>query len=78
MTPLIENFEEKRYQLARATPRQALAFRKEQHGVKQKDLVEIFGMRSVVSEAMSPKREPTKGTNQTPSRHFNVSPELFF
>lgn len=52
LTLLIEDFEAKRYQLPRATPRQALLFLMEQHALKQRDLVDIFGTRSVVSEVI--------------------------
>ena len=78
LTLLIEDFEEKRYQLPRATPLQALSFLMEQHGLKQKDVVDIFGTRSVVSEVMSGKRELTKEQIRRLSQRFHVSPEVFF
>ncbi len=78
LTLLIEDFEERRYALPRATPREALAFLMEQHGLKQKDLVSIFGSRSVVSEVMSGKRELTKEQIRRLSERFRVSPEVFF
>jgi HTH-type transcriptional regulator/antitoxin HigA len=78
LTLLIEDFEAKRYQLPRATPRQALSFLMEEHGLKQKDLTEIFGSRSTVSEVVSGKRELTKDQIRRLSQRFNVSPELFF
>jgi HTH-type transcriptional regulator / antitoxin HigA len=78
LTLLIENFEEKRYQLPRATPRQALSFLMEQHALKQKDLVDIFGARSIVSEVLNGKRELTKEQIRRLSQRFHVSPELFF
>jgi HTH-type transcriptional regulator/antitoxin HigA len=78
LTLLIENFEERRYQLPRATPLQALTFLMEQQGLKQKDLTDIFGTRSVVSEVMSGKRELTKEQIRRLSQRFHVSPEIFF
>ena len=78
LTLLIEDFEERRYQLPRATPLQALAFLMEQRGLKQKDLVDIFGTRSVVSEVMSGKREFTKEQIRRLGQRFHVSPEVFF
>jgi HTH-type transcriptional regulator/antitoxin HigA len=77
LTLLIEDFEERRYQLLRATPLQALSFLVEQHGLKQKDLTDIFGARSVVSEVMSGKRELTKEQIRRLSQRFHVSPEIF-
>ena len=78
LTLLIEDFEEKRYQLPRATPRQALRFLMEQHALKQKDLLDIFGARSIVSEVINGKRELTKEQIRRLSLRFHVSPELFF
>jgi HTH-type transcriptional regulator / antitoxin HigA len=78
LTLLIENFEEKRYQLPRVTPRQALSFLMEQHALKQKDLLDIFGTRSVVAEVVNGKRELTKEQIRRLSQRFQVSPELFF
>ena len=78
LTLLIEDFEEKRYQLPCATPRQALSFLMDEHGLKQKDLVDIFGTRSTVSEVINGKREVTKEQIRRLSQRFHVSPELFF
>ena len=78
LTLLIESFEEKRYQLPRTTPLEALSFLMEQHALKQRDLVDVFGTRSVVSEVLSGKRELTKEQIRRLSQRFRVSPELFF
>jgi len=43
LTVLIENFEEERYSLRKATPIESLTELMEAHGLKQKDLVDIFG-----------------------------------
>ncbi len=78
LTLLVEDFEHRRYGLPRATPAQTLAFLMEQRGLKQKDLVDIIGARSTVSEVMSGKRELTKQQIRRLSEHFHVSPEIFF
>ena len=78
LTLLIEDFEERRYQLPRATPLQALSFLMEQHGLKQKDLWDVFGTRSVVSEVMGGKRKLTLEQVRRLSQRFHVSPEIFF
>ena len=75
---LVEDFEEKRYAMPRATPLQALTFLMEQHGLKQKDLLDVFGTRSVVSEVVHGKRDLTKEQIRRLSERFHVSPELFF
>jgi HTH-type transcriptional regulator/antitoxin HigA len=78
LTLLIENFEETRYRLPRAKPLEALRFLMEQHELKQKDLVKVFGTASIVSEVLSGKRELNKEHIKRLSRRFHVSPELFF
>ena len=60
LTLLIEDFEEKRYQLPRTEPLDVLRFLMDQHGLKQKDLVDVFGTRSIVSEVLGGKRELNK------------------
>lgn len=78
LTLLIRDFEEKRYQLPRAKPLDALRFLIEQHGLKQKDLVDVFGTPSIVSEVLNGKRELNKDHIKRLSMRFHVSPELFF
>ncbi|MGH9730063.1 MAG: helix-turn-helix domain-containing protein [Candidatus Acidiferrales bacterium] len=78
LTLLIKDFEENRYRLPRAQPLDALRFLIEQHGLKQKDLVDVFGAPSIVSEVLSGKRELNKDHIRRLSARFHVSPELFF
>jgi HTH-type transcriptional regulator/antitoxin HigA len=78
LTLLIEDFEEKHYRLPKATPVEILQFLMEQYGLKQKDLVEVFGARSIVSEVLSGKREMNKEHIRRLSVRFHVSPEVFF
>ena len=78
LTLLIEDFESKRYELPRAKPLEVLRFLMEQHELKQKDLVGVFGTRSIVSEVLSGKRELNKGYIERLSRRFHVSPDVFF
>jgi len=78
LTLLIKDFEENRYRLPRAKPLGALRFLIEQHGLKQKDLVDVFGAPSIVSEVLSGKRELNKDHIRRLSARFHVSPELFF
>src|SRR5713101_9832775 len=57
LTLLIEDFEERQHALPRASPIATLKFLMEQHGLKQKDLVRVFGTPSIVSDVLSGKRE---------------------
>jgi len=78
LTLLIEDFEEKRYASPRAKPLDALRFLMDQNGLKQKDLVDVFGTPSIVSEVLNGKRELRKEHILRLSERFHVSPELFF
>jgi HTH-type transcriptional regulator/antitoxin HigA len=60
LTLLIEDFEERQYQLPQTTPLDVLNFLMDQHGLRQKDLVDVFGTPSIVSEVLSGKRELNK------------------
>lgn len=75
---LIEDFEEKHYRLPRAKPLEVLRFLMDQHNLKQKDLVNVFGTASIVSEVLSGKRKLSKDHIQRLSERFDVSPEMFF
>jgi HTH-type transcriptional regulator / antitoxin HigA len=78
LTLLIEDFEEKRYRIPRAQRLDVLRFLMEQHGLKQKDLVDVFGTPSIVSEVLNGKRELNKDYIERLSERFHMSPELFF
>lgn len=78
LTLLIEDFEEKRYRLPRGKPVDVVRFLMEQHHLLQKDLADVFGTPSVVSEVLNGKRELNKEQIARLSERFHVSPELFF
>jgi HTH-type transcriptional regulator / antitoxin HigA len=78
LTLLIEDFEEKHYSLKAATGIEALEELMEANGLKQKDVVDIFGTPSVISEVLNGKRKLTTEHIRRLSRRFHVSPELFF
>jgi HTH-type transcriptional regulator/antitoxin HigA len=78
LTLLIEDFEEKQYQLARTKPLKVLRLLMDEHRLKQKDLVDVFGTPSIVSEVLNGKRELNKDHIKRLSTRFHVSPELFF
>jgi len=78
LTLLIEDYEEKHYALPTTSPLAVIAFLMEQHGLKQKDLTDIFGTPSITSEVLNGKRELNKEQIRRLSNRFHVSPELFF
>ena len=56
---LIEKFEEEHYPIEAPDPIEAIKFRMEQMGYKQKDLEKILGYKGRVSEILSRKRKLT-------------------
>jgi HTH-type transcriptional regulator/antitoxin HigA len=78
LTVLIENFEEKTYALKRARPVEILRELMDANELKQKDMVEIFGTPSIVSEVLREKRGLTIAHIRRLSQRFHVSPEVFF
>ncbi len=59
LTTLIESYEAKHYTIDTPDPIEAIKFRMEQEGLRQKDLVEIFGNKVRVSEVLNKKRRLT-------------------
>jgi len=78
LTLLIEDFEEKHYQLPKASPIEVIIFLMDQHGLKQKDLTDVFGTPSIVSEVLNGKRDLNKEHITRLSKRFHVSPDVFF
>lgn len=78
LTLLIEEFEDRNYQLKAATPVEVLLELMEANGLKQKDLSEIFGAESTVSAVINGKRDMTREHIKKLSDRFNVSPAVFF
>jgi HTH-type transcriptional regulator/antitoxin HigA len=78
LTLLIEDFEEKRYSLHAAKPADALNELMLSNNLRQKDLLDVFGTPSIVSEVLRGKRRLTTEHIRRLSRRFHVSPEVFF
>ncbi len=78
LTVLIEDFEEKAYALKPARPVEVLRELMQANRLRQKDLLDIFGTPSIVSEVLREKRGLTLEHIRRLSRRFHVSPEVFF
>jgi HTH-type transcriptional regulator/antitoxin HigA len=78
LTLLIEDFEEKHYALKAASPVDVLSELMLANNLKQKDLLDVFGTPSIVSEVLRGKRNLTTEHIRRLSRRFHVSPEVFF
>lgn len=56
LVTLIENYEAKHYKIEAPDPVEAIKFAMEQNGINQKDLTDIIGSASKVSEVLNYKR----------------------
>jgi HTH-type transcriptional regulator/antitoxin HigA len=77
LTVLIEDFENQSYALTPARPVEVLHELMQANELKQKDLVDIFGTPSIISEVLREKRSLTVEHIRKLSRRFHVSPEVF-
>ena len=77
LTMLIENFEEQHYALRKGTPTENLTELMQAHNLKQRDLVDVFGTPSIVSEVLSGKRRLATSHIRKLSERFHVPVELF-
>jgi len=75
---LIEDFESKHYQLGKSGPLDVIRHMMEENGLRQKDLVDVFGTESIVSEVLNGKRALTADHIKRLSARFSVSPAVFF
>jgi HTH-type transcriptional regulator / antitoxin HigA len=75
---LIEAYEEEHHSIAEASPVAVLRALLDGNGLRQKDLIPIFGSESIVSEVLNKKRELNKYHIEKLSKRFHVSPAVFF
>jgi HTH-type transcriptional regulator / antitoxin HigA len=75
---LIENFEDHHYQLNPATPLEILTELIRAKGLKQKDLLPVFGSQGIASEVLNGKRSISKTQAKALGEFLKVSPTLFF
>lgn len=74
---LIEQYEKKHYQLKAATPHDVLHELMLAQGLKQKDLLEIFGSKGITSEVINGFIGISKSQAKVLGTFFHVSPALF-
>jgi HTH-type transcriptional regulator/antitoxin HigA len=77
MNLLIHQFEDSRYQLGRAEPLEALRVLMEARGLRQRDLIPVFGSSSVASDALNGKRSLSKTHVRKLAEFFHVPASLF-
>jgi HTH-type transcriptional regulator/antitoxin HigA len=78
LTVLVEKYESKFYPVPDAGPLDIIRHLMEQHELRQKDLVDVFGTESIVSDVLNGKRDLTKDHIVRLSARFHVSPAVFF
>ena len=78
LTLLVEDFESRHYAVPEAGPLDIVRHLMEAHGLRQKDLADVFGTESIVSDVLNGKRNLTKEHIRKLSGRFNVSPAVFF
>jgi len=78
LTVLVEDFENKNYPVPDAGPVDVIRHLMEAHNLRQKDLADVFGTESIVSDVLNGKRELAKEHIRRLSHRFHVSPAVFF
>lgn len=77
LVKLIEDFEERHYPMGQSSPTETLQFLIEQRGLRQRDIVHLFGSSGVASEVINGKRAISKKLAKSLGDFFHVSPDLF-
>ncbi len=73
---LIDQYEKENFPIGLPDPIEAIKFRMEQMGLKQKDLADIVGFKSRVSEIMNKKRKLTLDMIRKLSEKLNIPTEV--
>ena len=77
LTVLIDEYEERRYPIRKASPQQNLRHLMEARNLTQKDLWRIFGSKGITSEVFHGKRSISKTHAKKLAAFFHVSVDLF-
>jgi HTH-type transcriptional regulator / antitoxin HigA len=77
LTVLIEAFEDANYALEGSTPDSRLRSLMEEHGLRQRDLLGVFGSRGIASEVVTGKRAISKAQSKKIAELFNIPADLF-
>ncbi|MEZ5346317.1 MAG: hypothetical protein R2681_12270 [Pyrinomonadaceae bacterium] len=73
LSRLVEDYEEKHYPIPDVPPNEILKFFIDDRGMKQKDLVPVFGSEGIVSEIINGKRPITLKTAKKLQEFFGLS-----
>lgn len=73
---LVEDFEERHYQMGAVTPQEAVVFMLEQKGLERTDLDDVMGGKSRVSEFLNGKRELSKSQVEGLRRRLGIPADV--
>jgi HTH-type transcriptional regulator/antitoxin HigA len=76
LAKLIHDYDDK-IELPNIPPNKMIAYLMEWRGLRQADLLPVFGSRSVASDVLAGKREPSKAHIRKLASFFHVSAEVF-
>lgn len=76
LSVLAEEYEERKYPMATATPQEAVDFMLEQKGMRRSDLEEIMGGKSRVSEFFNGKRDLSKAQVEALHRSLGIPADV--
>ena len=76
LAKLVEDYERERFKFEKPDPIDALRFRMEEQGLRQKDLAKILGGKSRASEVLNRKRPLTMGMVRALSESLSIPAEL--
>jgi len=77
LTVLIEAFEDAHYAIEGSTSDSRLRSLMEEHGLRQRDLLDVFGSRGIASEVVRGKRAISKAQAKKLADLFHVPADLF-
>jgi HTH-type transcriptional regulator/antitoxin HigA len=77
LTVLVDEYEERRFPIRKASPQQTLQHLMEARKLTQKDLWKVFGSKGITSEVFHGKRAISKAQARKLAEFFHVSIELF-
>lgn len=77
MTTLVENYEEKHYPIPDAPPHEVLQELMRSRGLRQRDLLSIFGSDGIASEVVNGKRNISRTQAKALAEFFRLPVELF-
>ncbi len=77
LATLIEKYEDEHYPIPEASGTDILKFFMEDRGLKQADLLPVFGSSGIASEVVNGKRSISKAQAKKLAKFFKVSVELF-